>query len=222
MYVITADQVNSRSTVDIVTEMIGKLTRRYRDELTLTPERTAGDELQLLVRDADTTLNIVLELTRTGRWSAGLGIGDIIEPIPDSIREASGPAFIAARTAVERAKKRPTRFAIEHASRTADAEEAEAFIDLLLVLRSRRTPEGWELYDIVDTGVTQAKAAHQLGISPQAVSKRALAADLRAERAAITPLTKLVERLGTLAEPANSESANSVPANTVRAKGEPT
>ncbi len=212
MYVITADQVNSRSTVDLVTEMIGKLTRRYRDALTLTPERTAGDELQLLVRNANAALNIVLDLTRTGRWSAGLGIGDIIEPIPESIREASGPAFISARTAVERAKRRPTRFAIEHATRASDAEDAEAFIDLLLVLRSRRTPEGWELYDIVDTGLTQAKAAHELGISPQAVSKRALAADLRAERAAITPLTKIVERLGTLAESANSEPA----------KGEPT
>lgn len=200
MYVINADQINSRSTVDLVTETINKLQARHSDSLVLPPERTAGDELQLLASDADTLLQIVLELTRTGRWSVGCGVGEVNAPLPESIREASGPAFHAARTAVDRAKKRPTRFALEHATHEVFAERAEAFIDLLLVLRSRRTPEGWELYDIVNTGLNQADAATQLGISPQAVSKRARAAELRAEWAALSPLTDLVAELDTLSE----------------------
>lgn len=205
MYVITADQVNSRSTRDLVNEMIATLNRRYGDNVILPPERTAGDELQLLIADATTTLNVVLELTRTGRWSVGLGVGDINQPLPQSIRETTGAAFISARTAVDRAKKKPTRFATEHDARHVESEAVEAFIDLLLVLRSRRTPEGWELYDLVKTGMTQARAAAKLGISPQAVSKRALAAELRVERAAITPLTQMVTRLGSLSKQVTGE-----------------
>ena len=200
MYVINADQINSRSTIDLVSETIAKLQKRHGEAMALPPERTAGDELQLLALNADTTLQIVLELTRAGRWSVGCGVGSVNSPIPDNIREASGPAFHAARKAVDRAKKRPTRFAIEHATQEEEAQKAEAFIDLLLVLRSRRTPEGWELYDIVRNGTSQADAAAELGISPQAVSKRALAAELRAERAAITPLTTLLSELDTLSE----------------------
>ncbi|WP_193510204.1 DNA-binding protein [Cryobacterium sp. BB736] len=194
MFVITADQVDSRSTRDLVGEVVADLNKRLKKQLTLAADRTAGDELQLLVDRAETALDVVLQLTRSGRWSVGCGVGAVAEPLPRSIRETTGDAFVAARAAVDRAKRRQTRFALEgtHGS----APDAEALIDLLLVLRSRRSDEGWEIVDLVSAGMTQAAAAKQLGITPQAASKRALAAELRAEQAAIPALTRLLDNLG--------------------------
>lgn len=198
MFVITADQVNSRATADIVGETISRVNEKFAGALLLLADRTAGDELQLLVASAEPALQIILDLTRTGRWSVGCGVGVVNQPMPSSIREAAGGAFIAARTAVDRAKKRPTRFALEHESELVEAADAEAFIDLLLAIRARRSAEGWELYDLVIDGLTQAEAAGRLDISPQAASKRAKAAELRAERAAIAPILRAMARLGTL------------------------
>ncbi|WP_168627612.1 DNA-binding protein [Cryobacterium sp. BB307] len=194
MFVITADQVDSRSTRDLVGEVVADLNKRLKKQLTLAADRTAGDELQLLVDRAETALDVVLQLTRSGRWSVGCGVGAVAEPLPRSIRETTGDAFVAARAAVDRAKRRQTRFALEgtHGS----APDTEALIDLLLVLRSRRSDEGWEIVDLVSAGMTQAAAAKRLGITPQAASKRALAAELRAEQAAIPALTRLLDNLG--------------------------
>ena len=194
MFVITADQVDSRSTRDLVGEVVADLNKRLKKQLTLAADRTAGDELQLLVDTAETALDVVLQLTRSGRWSVGCGVGAVTEPLPRNIREASGEAFVAARAAVDRAKRRQTRFALEGTHQSAP--DAEALIDLLLVLRSRRSDEGWEIVDLVASGMNQAAAAKRLGITPQAASKRALAAELRAEQAAIPALTRLLGNLG--------------------------
>lgn len=194
MFVITADQVDSRSTRDLVGEVVADLNKRLKKRLTLAADRTAGDELQLLVDSAETALDVVLQLTRSGRWSVGCGVGAVAEPLPRNIREATGEAFVTARAAVDRAKRRQTRFALEGTHDSAP--DAEALIDLLLVLRSRRSDEGWEIVDLVASGMTQAAAAKRLGITPQAASKRALAAELRAEQAAIPALTRMLDNLG--------------------------
>ncbi|MBX3093582.1 MAG: DNA-binding protein [Cryobacterium sp.] len=194
MFVITADQVASRTSDDLVAVTLDGLNHGPL-HLTMAAERTVGDELQLLVDDASTALAVTLHLTRHGRWSVGCGVGGALTPLPASIREATGTAFIAARAAIERAKKSPTRFALEHAESEARASDAEALIDLLLALRARRSMEGWQVHDLLETGLTQADAAERLGISPQAVSDRARAADLRVEYAAREPLIKMLESL---------------------------
>jgi len=195
MFVITADQVNSRELPDAVSATIAQLASEFGDSLTLPPDRSAGDEVQLLVADAAVALRSILLLTRAKRWSVGLGVGSIREPLGTSIRESTGPAFIAARTAVERAKSKPTRFALETEAGGTPARDTEAILDLLLLLRGRRTEEGWELYDLLAHGMTQAKAAATLGITPQAASARAQAAELRAEAAVTEGLVRLVARL---------------------------
>jgi len=144
-------------------------------------------------------LEIVLHLTRSGVWSVGCGTGGVGLPLPRNVRAATGPAFVAARDAVGRAKRKSTRFALgAPPGSDTDAADAEALIDLLLVLRSRRSEEGWELADLLHEGLTQAAAAERLGITPQAVSKRARAAELRAEQAAIAPLIRMMESLDRL------------------------
>lgn len=197
MYVITADQVNSRERPDAVEETIAALSSALGDQLTLPPDRSAGDEVQLLMGDGSAALDAILRLTRTRGWSVGLGIGGVRRPLGANIRESTGDAFIAARAAVERAKNKATKFALERDADGVDAEDAEAFIDLLLLLRGRRSEEGWQLYDLRTSGLTQAEAAKRLGISPQAASDRAQAAELKAEFAVTKGLARLLQRLGT-------------------------
>ena len=194
MFVITADQVDSRHLADLAGPTIRVLNERYRDRLALPVDRNAGDEIQALVADAATALAIIADLTRTGEWSVGCGVGRVRTPLPANTREASGPGFIAARTAVDRSKSAPLRFALASES-PEEAPGAEALIELLLLIRSRRTPEGWELFDLVASGMTQAAAAKTLDISPQAASQRARAAGIRTEIAAIPALTAVLARV---------------------------
>ena len=194
MFIITADQVDSRHLADLAGPTARLLNERYGDRLALPVDRNAGDEIQALVSDADTALAIITDLTRSGQWSVGCGVGRVRTPLPANTREASGPGFIAARAAVERSKNAQLRFALAGES-PVEAPAAEALIDLLLLIRSRRSPEGWELFDLVAAGMTQVAAAKALGISPQAASQRARAAGIRTELAAIPALSAALSRV---------------------------
>ena len=192
MFVITADQRDSRSGEDLVPEAIDDVARIAGRHATSTPERTAGDELQVADRDADAVLAIVLHLTRLGDWSVGVGVGDVDTPLPASIRAGRGEAFVNARDAVERAKRAPTRLAVTGGSEAAT--DAEAVVRLLVELRDRRSPEGWEVYDLLAGGLSQRDAARRLGITEGAVSLRAKAAGLRSEESAVPALGRALER----------------------------
>lgn len=197
MIVITADQINSRETADEASSAIDLINARWGTQLLLPAERTAGDEIQLVTESASTALDIALELTRIGKWSVGVGIGDVRLPLGEHARESSGPAFIAARAAVDRAKKSATHCAVESDPTLALATDASALTDLLLILRSRRSPEGWELHDLLASGLSQRDAAAALGITPQSVSQRAQVANLRAEAAATVAVANVLDNLNT-------------------------
>ncbi len=195
MIVITADQRSSRTTPDAAAQAIADLARDWAGELLLAPERSAGDEIQVVVAEPGAALGILLALTRTERWSVGLGVGDIDRPLGANARESTGAAFVAARRAVERAKKRPTHFALASEPGVALAVDVEALIDLLLLLRERRTEPGWELHDLLAAGGSQVEAARTLAVTPQSVSARAHAAGLRAEQAATVALRNMLGML---------------------------
>ena len=193
MFAITADQVDSRHRDDLVDGELTALSRIAGSRLLLPPDRSAGDELQVATSDAHTALELVLHLARSGQWSVGLAIGEVRYPLPEATRALAGSAFVLARTAVEAAKKRPLRFALEiEAGRHPDGASLQPLIELLLQLRARRTAEGWELADLLDEGLTQKQAAAQLGITPQAVSLRAQSAQLRLDLAARSALVTLL------------------------------
>lgn len=197
MFAITADQIGSRRAADLADAQLAAIDALAAGRLVLPADRTAGDEIQAATEDARTALAIVLHLTRDGNWSVGLGIGDVRTPLPDTTRAMTGSAFILARDAVTAAKKRPTRFALEiDDGRLPDSGILEPLIDLLLHLRARRTPEGWEVADRLVGGATQAQLAAELGITPQAVSLRVQNAQLHTETAAIAALVELLEAAG--------------------------
>ena len=199
MFVITADQVNSTNRPDLVDVTMEGLNHRYGDHLMLEFDRNSGDEIQALTGSARAALQIVLELTRSSEWSVGLGVGPVREPLPGNVRSASGKAFVAARGAVTAAKRRPLRFRIE-TNGTTDHIDPGPFVDMLLTIRARRTVEGWQLYDLLEAGLTQREAADRLGVTPQAVSLRAQSAQLRLEAANIAPLVQALQALDRVAE----------------------
>ena len=219
MFVVTADQKDSRSDVDRAAGVLEDLNRRFADALELPVDRTAGDEVQALLPRAADALAMVLDLTRREHWSVGLGIGRVRTPLPADTRAATGEAFIAARDAVDAAKRSPTRFALAveggdgsprptptgiapirtgptgTASGEITPDEVEALITLLLLARDRRTDQGWEVVDRMGAGGTQRDVAAELGVTPQAVSTRLRTAGWRTEQAALPGLAKLLEHL---------------------------
>jgi hypothetical protein len=198
MYVITADQIGSRADIDRSEAMRLELQAEFGDRLALPVDQTAGDEVQAITADPATALELILALHRAERWSIGLGIGDVREPLPDAVRKAAGPAFVAAREAVDAGKRADGRFALRAADDRRgllDAAQVEALIRILLLLRDRRTPQGWEAVDLVRDGRTQKDAARLLGISDAAVSQRLRAAQWNADGDAGPALVRLLADL---------------------------
>lgn len=195
MFVVNADQINStgdRDRVPAALETVHDLV----DGLAVPPGRYAGDELQFVTRDADTALELILRLRRDEHWSTGLGVGGIREPLPESAAEASGPAFVRAREAIESAKRSPTRFVlVGPEDSTPNGDQIGALVDLLLTVRARRSAEGWDVADLLAAGLTQIAAAQKLGISPQAVSLRLKGSGWRIEERARPGLVVLLEQL---------------------------
>lgn len=200
MYAVTVDQVDSRSGDDRVEAAMAAARRVAGARAVLAPERTAGDEFQLLLDDPAAALDVVFELSRAGDWSVGMGIGDVEEPLPTSTRAARGSAFVRARQAVERAKDTPGHVAVEvEAGRRLATADVEPLIAQAVRSRARRSAEGWELADLLRAGHSRTDAARILGVSPQAVAKRYLAADLRSEDAVRAALARLLADADTVA-----------------------
>ena len=173
MFVLTVDQRHSRRGQDRVDALLGWLADR--PGVLRGFERTAGDEVQGVMDEASAVVDLVLGLVRRGAWSIGIGAGPVDEPLPASTRAGSGPAFVLARKAVERAKSSPQLLAVE-APDADRAGSAQAALDLLASVVQRRFEPGWEAVDLISRGITQTEVAEALGITKQAVSQRLRAA----------------------------------------------
>lgn len=182
MFVLTIDQKGSRSGRDRVPDLLSLLGGLPME---LPFERSVGDEVQGLSADAGAVVEAALRALRDGHWSVGIGIGEVETPLPASTREASGPAFVAARDAVERAKKTGDRPPVA-VTGPAGAAEAEAVLVLLGRLIRDRTAEQWRILEHVEPGTwgAQSAAARKLGISPQSVGKTIARAGWQEEWAA--------------------------------------
>ncbi|HTE74652.1 MAG TPA: hypothetical protein VK640_15865 [Actinomycetes bacterium] len=179
MLVLTVDQRRSRGSADQVERLLGWLEER-RLPTVRRFERTAGDEVQGVLDSPPAAVGLVLDLVRQDRWSIGLGVGPVDEPLPTSTRAGSGPAFVLARDAVTRAKSRPTGLAVSGPALAA-AGHAQTALDLAAALVQRRSERGWEAVDLAASGLSQVEVAKRLDISKQAVSQRLQAADWHLE-----------------------------------------
>jgi hypothetical protein len=190
-YVLTVDQRGSRRGPDRVADALRLLNRSV--PVLLPFERTAGDEFQGLLAEPADVVDVVLRLVRLGGWSIGVGAGPVQTPLPESTRSGSGPAFLAARRAVDAAKHRPFRVAVRGVVPT-DAGDAQAVLTALAALVERRSEQAWEAIALVDEGRTQADAATALGISRQAVGQRLAASMWELERELRPTAARLLAR----------------------------
>lgn len=202
MFVMTIDQKDSRNTADRVPELLRHL---HGLDLDLPFERTVGDEVQAASSSAAVVVDAALQVLRLGGWSVGIGVGTVDLPLPASSREAGGDAFIAARTAVERAKKTgdrpPLAVAVAEAAPGTGAAAAAADAEAVLVLIARlvrdRTEAEWRILEHVEPlkWGAQTAAARKLGISSQAVSNAVQRAGWNEEWAARPAAAALLERV---------------------------
>src|SRR3954452_22627063 len=106
-YVLTVDQRASRTSPDRVPDVLRRLNAAVPTVLGF--ERTAGDEFQGVLAEADDVVEVVLQLVRSGDWSIGVGAGPVQTPLPPSTRAGAGAAFLSARRAVDAPSNGPPR-----------------------------------------------------------------------------------------------------------------
>lgn len=204
MFVLTIDQKGSRGGRDRVPELLELLRGVPMDRPF---ERSVGDEVQGVTADAGNAVEAALLALRNGHWSVGIGVGTVDLPLPASTREASGPAFFAAREAVDRAKKTGDRPPLAVAG-SAGAADAEAVLVLIGRLIRDRSAEQWRILDQVEPGIwgAQSAAARRLGISPQSVGKTTARAGWQEEWAARPAAAVLLARAEALAAGPGAEA----------------
>lgn len=187
--VLTADQRSSRSTEDAVPDALALLA----DVETLRPwERTAGDEFQGVLTSSASLATAVRHLLRDGRWHVGLGVGEAEQPLPPSTRAGRGAAHVAARHAVDQARRTDQHVAVRGDSPWC--EHLESALWLWADVLARRSDKGWEVADLLVEGRSHAQVGAMLGISQSAVSQRLSAAGLvedQRAQALVTALTAL-------------------------------
>jgi hypothetical protein len=186
VFVVTADQRRSRRVGDRVPAALDALNTRPRLQgLRRRFERTAGDEIQGVCEAADGVVTVVRRLVRLDGWRIGVGAGEVDRPLPRSTRAGSGAAFVAARRAVERARRSPQQVAVvgvRSYGHGDPARDAESALWLTCSVLRRRTEEGWEVVDLLDDGHSQVEIASKLGITESAVSQRVSRAGWLEER----------------------------------------
>jgi hypothetical protein len=190
-YVLTVDQRASRRGPDRVADALRLLDGSV--PVLLGFERTAGDEFQGVLGDPADVVDVALRLVRMGGWSIGVGAGPVQTPLPESTRAGAGPAFLAARRAVDAAKQRPFRLAVRGAV-PPEAADAQAVLSALAGLVDRRSEQAWAAIELVEEGRTQSDAAALLGISRQAVGQRLAAAMWELERELRPTAARLLTR----------------------------
>lgn len=198
MYVVTADQHASKRRGDKVEELLERLVPwqdARGDEVALPLERTVGDEVQIVLTSPEAALDLALHLIRLQDWAVGIGAGPVHEPLAASSRASSGPAFVLARFAVERARGRAEPMpVVVMGDDPAAATDATGLVQLLAAVVRRRSAAGWEVADLLRPGVRQKEVAATLGISEQAVSQRVRSAVLEEERKVRPLAARLLRR----------------------------
>ncbi|AWH96010.1 hypothetical protein [Dietzia psychralcaliphila] len=219
MYVVTIDQRGSRVAEDLVPGLLEALADI---PCAAAFERTAGDEVQGLVTDPAAVRSALLVALRGGEWHCGVGAGEVDDDsYASGTRAGRGPAYLAARDAVEAAKGLSSSVAVRvpagvgagagtgtesgagtgatlaprsrpGADAAAWAADCEAVWGLTAPLILDRTEAQWRVVDAVDRSHTQAAAALELDITPASVNGALRLSRIREERAAYPALDRLL------------------------------
>lgn len=127
--------------------------------------------MQVLTAEPETLTNVALRALQSSRWWLGVGIGEVATPLPKSIREGRGEAFMLARRALEMAKRRRA-VGLRVLAQYGDATDFEAALRLLRVLYERRSPRAQLIADLHVAGLSTVEIGRKLGVSQQAAAKQ--------------------------------------------------
>lgn len=190
MFVVMADQRGSRKAEDLVPSLLHDLNRTSQPwQPLLDFERTAGDEVQGLLDGAAGLAELLRHFGDSNDWSIGVGIGSVEAPLPSSTRAATGTAYLAARNAIESAKRAPGWLRIESSSEPEAAQTLQALTHGLFFVQRSRSQAGREAVALSRQGRNGKTIAKELGISPQAVSTRLRIAGWDEEQSLMTAIT---------------------------------
>ena len=180
--VILLDQRASSARPDLVDAGSQRLNTRFAGSLALPFVRTAGDEMQAVLSDPAALEPLLADILDGGDWWTALGVGTIVH-VADSARASSGPAFKAAREAIEASKRdrRSPGPAVRGEPRVL-ATSLQAALAGWGFIRGKRTPRQREVVAAVEQAESQRAAAAALGITQQTVSDALAAAGHGAER----------------------------------------
>ena len=182
--VVLLDQRRSRARPDLVGAWLEEIGAGATLRFALSFERTAGDEVEALIDDAQTLATVALRALEASQWWVGIGIGDVENPLPSSVRASRGPAFLLARQALEESKR--GRFGgVRVLAMNRDPTNLEAALLLMkTVFDGRaRTPKARAVAELLANGLSQARIAAALGTSKQNVSRQLRVARWTEERA---------------------------------------
>lgn len=165
---------------------------------------TAGDEFQALLRTPTALPRLTLRLCEElypQRLRFGVGYGDIVTELKPAAVGMDGPAFHAARRAVEEARAGRHRVvvAVPGPRRGAVLRPATDVWDLALKVAERRSPAQVQVVRLYRRLGRQAAVAAELGIHQSVVSRhlqRALYAEVEAVLAHVSQLLEQAARGG--------------------------
>ncbi len=180
--VVILDQQMSSSSPDRVDEAVRRLTSAMAPGLLRKPVRTAGDEMQAVIGDPAILPSLIELDLRWGDWWLGIGIGEI-ESLGETARDSRGPAFVAARAAIDAAKRRRSPPIAVSGDPPELSERLQGMCDVVAFLVARRTERQWQVIDVARATGSGSGAARLLDITPQTANEIIRAAGFREQQA---------------------------------------
>lgn len=191
--VVMADQRGSRRGPDLVAPLLETLNAPQQPwSMRLPFERTAGDEVQGLLNSPLSLPSLIRHFGDSDQWSVGVGFGEVSTPLPASTRAATGSAYLAAREAVENAKRASGNVQLRSTPGLLDISVLEALVQGLYFIQRSRSQAGHEAVNFARRGASGKATAEALGISPQAVSNRLQVAGWDEEQTLVAAITTLI------------------------------
>lgn len=167
-------------------DALARLKAARGDSLVAGPAINAGDEFQAVLADPALVPDLAWdlhELLDGPRLRIGVGLGAIYTAPDDDVRHMDGPAFHAARRALEAAKRNRELAPLFQGFGESRDRVLDGLGALLECHRARLTPRQHDVCRLLRLGHAQEAAARELGVSKQMVSEHAKRAGWRQYRA---------------------------------------
>lgn len=188
--VITADIVDSRHLASGILNTIPEKLATLNQELNpLIPAALfSGDEIQMVFAGKIELCSAILKLGmifQPMKLRSGIGHGAVNTPIPNSISEARGPAFIAARRALETAKQQgyiawiTQELPVVSVCDDQFVKQVNAIFLTLSALTQRWNTKTWRRFALYYRERSIQKVAIVEQVSPEAINKSLHTAGIR-------------------------------------------